>query len=1275
MKKYTLNLRRACPFFLKNYFSDPLLNLKNTFSGSHKLLGLFVILGFGSATTHAQTDIFKLMEREDLKIQEIESLAGSYFETHGTQRGSGYKQYQRWLHEQKFHLNADGSFIPPSVENEAYQKFISEQKQYKSASNPWKELGPNSWSRTTGWNPGLGRITTIAIHPDDTTVIYVGTPGGGLWKSVNSGLTWVPLTDNYFHTWMHISTICIDPTDRNTVYVGLAQGGVIKSTNGGATFANTTSGPSNPKKVIAVPGNPNVLFAAGANGITRSINGGTSWTNVLSGFAMEDIEYNPGNPNLMYASAPGTNGSVWRSVNGGLNWTLLGTANGITATGRTLLAVSPKNPAVVYAVQANGTAFGKLYRSSDSGATYTTMVTGNPASGTNYFGYEIDGKGSGGQATYDMAVCVNPKNENEIHIAGIICWKSVNGGASFVPETDWYLPNPIGYNHADVHVLEWVKSTIYSGSDGGIYKSVNRGDDWVDISKGLAIRQVYRLSTSKTNANVIVVGAQDNGTTVRQSTGQWKDWLGADGMDNLISPTNHLQLFGTNQNGYLFRSSDGGNTYKDLKRPASGNWITPLAMHPNSHDTIYGGYSGIWQSNNGGVNWIKISGTYITGLMNCLAVAPTNAKYIYGTVNNILHRTDNGGQTWSSVTLPVNITSICVSPVNPEKIWLTFNSTTIRVYVSEDMGNNFTDISSGLPNMSARSVVVDDNQAEGVYVGMNIGVCYMDKNTPWMALGTGLPLVAINDIKIQKSSAKVRIATYGRGVWETDLIHQDACNPPTGLSATAITSNSATVSWTAAYGAKSYDVEYKEEDATNWSNSINVSGTSCSISGLTSGKTYDWRVKTNCTYYGSTYAESKITTECPLPQDLMVNNVVYDGADLGWKPVPGALSYTVAYKLPAETTWTGTQTTEIPVVNFTGLNAGTKYDWQVSAQCANNSSNFISSNFITLCVEPSNAHSDNISSNGVRLSWDNVSGASDYTFEYKASNAGSWNAITAKQNKVDLSGLSTGLYDWRVTTNCKEGSQGFLNSEFLVYCISSGTITTYEFIRHIGLNTLQRNSRSDNGLFQESNPSAVLIPGETYELTYASAMPVSDKQGRQHYWRFFLDYNRNGYVYDANELIGWAFTTDTSIRTVRFTVPADAAIGKTMLRTSLKFGSYQNPCNPIKYGEVEDYYVEITNTPRFAAPRKFGAGIAELMVYPIPARNAFNLSYTLGEPTKNLNIILSDVTGKIFYQTSADKNKGAHTEVVNCANLNTGIYFLTLKSERSMVVQKVIIKD
>ncbi|MEK7226383.1 MAG: hypothetical protein AAB221_11995, partial [Bacteroidota bacterium] len=372
---------------------------------------LFLSLISFTIIARSQHQVFELMDRTDLTLQEIELTANRHFDSAGTGQGTGYKQFQRWLYERKFHTDENGYFISPQTEWNNYLQARNSMNTGRVTAGNWVPIGPSGWTYTSGWNPGTGRLSAMAIHPANPNIIYAGSPGGGLWKSTNAGASWTPLTDNN-STWMSIFAITIDPADQNIIYVGTSTGLLLKSTNAGSSFTSTGGGPFGTiRKVLIHPSNSNIVFATASNGIWRSINAGTSWTQVHSS-SKEDIEFKPNDVNIMYASGS----DVVRSVDNGVTWTTLGAAQGITNTGRTLVAVSAADPNVVYAVQASGSLFGRMYRSSDAGLNFVTTVVGNPASGTNYFGYSPNGTGTTGQATYDMGMDVSPTNANDVYI-------------------------------------------------------------------------------------------------------------------------------------------------------------------------------------------------------------------------------------------------------------------------------------------------------------------------------------------------------------------------------------------------------------------------------------------------------------------------------------------------------------------------------------------------------------------------------------------------------------------------------------------------------------------------------------------------------------------------------------------------------------------------------------------------------------------------------------------------------------------------------------------
>lgn len=741
--------------------------MKNSF-----YLRLFLCLSiyfFSFSDAFSQKTIFEILNRDDLTFEEVKTLADSFIDsqTDVFMKNRAKKHFERWKFERKFHLDKNGYKISPLIEQATFR--ANSKASLLSATSAWVELGPRSWTRTTGWNPGVGRVTSVAVNPTNTNVIFVSSPGGGIWKTIDGGTNWTPLVDGN-SAYMNVFNLALSPSNTNIIYAAATGTGVIKSTDAGLTWTMTGTTSFNPKKILIHPTNSNKVFVTTPAGIFESVDGGTSWTQRLVGVDVEDIEFKTDDPMVMFSSGNSTNTTtIHRSADGGITWTAI--TSGITnGNGRTLLGVTAANPNVVYAAQAEGDAFGRLYKSIDGGNNFTTTVTGSIATSTNYFGYT--GTTEGGQAGYDMAIAVNPTNADDLSIAGIVVWRSTDGGTSFTPATVWSLPNAVGYNHADVHALEYIGTTLYSGSDGGIYRTAYAAPNtWTDLSTGLGIRQFYRIANAPTHAVVWGGGAQDNGTTSRQASGNFVDWLGADGMDMIIDPTNHLNMIGTSQNGDIYKTTDGGTTQAALTKPANGNWITPLWWH--NATTVYGGWDSVYKNTTAGdgdaTSWVNIGAGITGGNINDLAVAPSNDQYIYASIQNILWVTANGGTNWTSYTYPDMITDIHVKYNNPQKIWVTTTSTTQPVVLSTNAGATFTNISAGLPALAGRSIVVDDNASEGVYVGMNLGVYYRNLGNPtWVLFGTGLPQVAVNEVELSKIGGKLRVGTYGRGLWEID---------------------------------------------------------------------------------------------------------------------------------------------------------------------------------------------------------------------------------------------------------------------------------------------------------------------------------------------------------------------------------------------------------------------------------------------------------------------------------------------------------------------------
>lgn len=731
-----------------------------------------------AANLEAQT-VYDILEDPSRNYYEVVNTLNTHFKTHDKGKGSGYKMFKRWEAEMKYWIDEKGNYLNPAVVAAEARNFRNKAAAYKGVnaaqSSTWVELGPQSWNQTSSWSPGLGRVDAVTIHPANNNIVYAGSPYGGCWKTTNGGSTWTSLTDG--QTYMKIGDVEVDPVNTNIVYIGTMGSGFLVSANGGTTLTPSNTGlPGgiNIRKIIVNPTNTANLLIATNNGIYRSSNSGASWSLSANG-SYYDMEFQPGNTSVVYACGQ----NFYRSTNGGTSFTQI--TNGITVTDVMRLAVTPADPNLVCVVQCAGSVFGKFYKSTNGGTSFVTTVTGSSGNGTNFFGYSPNGTDNSGQGGYNIDITISPTDASEIHIAGIITWKSSDGGYNWTATTEWDYPNWTGYTHCDVHALEYVGSTLYVGSDGGLSVSTDKGDNFSQISNGMGIRMFYRLGCAATNAVTIAVGAQDNGGSIRTGTG-WIDWIGADGMETAVDPTNANIIYGSSQNGNFYKTTNGGASMTGLNTPPlNGVWTTPFVIDPNVNTTLYVGYDELYKSTNSGGTWAAISNIAI-GDLDFIEVAPSNSNYIYVSSGSTLYRTTDGGSTWTDISAGLggaNINRIAVHSSNPGKVAVAVSGS--RIYTSVNGGSAWTNSTGNFPPVVARCLVYQNDASEGIYVGTNFGVYYKDNTmSNWMPYDTGLPLVGVNELEIYYAGSKLRAATYGRGVWECDL-YSAAAQPPIAL--------------------------------------------------------------------------------------------------------------------------------------------------------------------------------------------------------------------------------------------------------------------------------------------------------------------------------------------------------------------------------------------------------------------------------------------------------------------------------------------------------------
>ena len=577
----------------------------------------------------------------------------------------------------------------------------------------WRNIGPFRGGRSVASSGVVGQPMTY----------YMGSTGGGVWKTVDDGISWKNVSDGYFETGT-VGAIAVSESNPNLVVVGMGEhaargvmtsmgDGVYKSTDAGKTWTHIgLDFTRHISDVIIHPTNDNIFFVAaqGAQygdsedrGIYRTTDGGNSWEKVLhvdQKTGASSLSMDMKNPLILYAAmwehrrypwtmeSGGPNSGLYKSTDGGSSWEQM-KAGLPKEFGKAGISVSRANPERVFAViEAEGEK-GGVYRS-DNGGKKWTQVNKNRVNIA--------------RSWYYMEIFADPQNENIVYVLNAPVMKSIDGGKSF---------SNVAVPHGDNHHL-WIhphnNQVMINSNDGGANISNNGGRSW-STQQNQPTAQFYRVITDNRMPYYVYGGQQDNSAIAIASRTNdfgidWKDWYSVAGCESAylaFDPDNPVVVYGGCYQGIIERwmkeagVGKGINQYPELglsKAPKDAkyrhNWNAPIISSPHDRNTIYHAGNHVFKTTDGGQSWSIISpdltrneadkhgpggGPYTNeaaggenyNTIMYLVESPHEQGVMYaGTDDGLLHLTKDGGNTWNRIT-PGNfgegiINSIEVSP-------------------------------------------------------------------------------------------------------------------------------------------------------------------------------------------------------------------------------------------------------------------------------------------------------------------------------------------------------------------------------------------------------------------------------------------------------------------------------------------------------------------------------------------------------------------------------------------------------------------------------------
>jgi len=693
-----------------------------------------------------------------------------------------------------------------SVANE--NRILKKQRATESDTT-WQSLGPDNIA---------GRMLCLEFNPQNSNTIYSGSASGGLWRSYSGGEglnAWHRVSIGF--PVLSVASIAFHPRDSSIIYVGTGEVygygtteggevvretrgmyglGLFKSEDGGITWKSVLQFEEQQLAGIQMirvnPKRPESVWAATTEGLYVSYDSGLSWNVAKNTIMNTDLWIHNADTSKMLA-AFGNLGSqslgIYRSEDAGKNWSKISGVFPEFYQGKAVFhAWKPNNDLVMISL-------GMGYESFEDSYVFASTDFGNSWKQFNsilQYAYY--------QGWYSHFIGINPEDSTDLLLGGVDMHRSRDGGETFTQVSywtnfDWFPENggqagSSDFSHADHHSVAYHPENgniALVTTDGGIFKTENGGNSWKSISNGLRTVQFYAgTSNAPYDSTVIIGGLQDNASIIHAGENRWRMIIGGDGAYTAIHPKIPGIYFASYYYLNVFKSVDYGLNFRGVEIPNSNfisAFVAPYRISKSNPDVMYAARTVVLKSTTQGNLWnyTNASKTLSPGNpINVLEISPISSDVVYATSSPLtdrmrVFRTINAGDSWVDITqdLPNRYAgAMVIHPENDNVVYLTLSGFgSAHVFKTENAGQTWNDISSNLPDLPTQAITLDPQFPNHIYVGNDLGV-YQSFNDGenWEPIFEGLDdAVLVTDLTISESNRSLRVATHGNGFLERKI--------------------------------------------------------------------------------------------------------------------------------------------------------------------------------------------------------------------------------------------------------------------------------------------------------------------------------------------------------------------------------------------------------------------------------------------------------------------------------------------------------------------------